>query len=186
MKVMLLKSDRYLGEVGDVVNVKDGYAWNYLIPNKVAVSYNSGERIQLESQIQKIAEKEAKETSALQASLKELTDQNIVFVRETHDDGKLYGNIQEADVISEIDLSGTDIKLSKSMIQMDTINRVGEYSVELKLSRNVFGDITIEVKSENQSDEDIAGNTVTAVEAIQGEAPQGEANSSEETDSEES
>lgn len=161
MKIMLLKNDKFLGQVGDVLVVKDGYAWNYLIPNGIAVSYNSPDRVRLESQIQKLAAKEAQETTYLEGILAKITQNPIIVVKETHDDGQLYGGINEADIIRHI--GDVEFTLSKSMIVLDPIHKVGQYTVEIHLSRNIQGTLALTVKSENQTDSQIAAASEEAI-----------------------
>ena len=93
MKIILLKSVRGLGNPGEIVNVKSGYARNYLIPNAMASYATAGNIAQTEYQIEKSKEIELKRISELEEVCKKLNKVTLKFELETSDEGKLFGSV---------------------------------------------------------------------------------------------
>ena len=115
MEVILLKSVKNLGNIGDKVEVASGYAWNYLIPSGKALQTIDPRANSLNKQLAAEREKEAEESAALQAILDQVIKDPITVEKKSHDSGALYGRLQAADLLDELN-SRADFKFQKSKI----------------------------------------------------------------------
>ncbi|MDD5453298.1 MAG: 50S ribosomal protein L9 [Candidatus Bipolaricaulis sp.] len=141
MKVLLTREVAGLGIPGDVVEVKDGYARNYLLPRKLGVVPTPHELArfgQLRSQYE--AELADRHTQA-QALAEKLAGVELLFTRRVHDADKLYASVRPQDVATEIaDRFG--VKIDPERIRMETVDTLGEHQAEIQL----YEDITATVK----------------------------------------
>ncbi|HPD06638.1 MAG TPA: 50S ribosomal protein L9 [Candidatus Bipolaricaulis sp.] len=141
MKVLLTREVAGLGIPGDVVEVKDGYARNYLLPRKLGVVPTPHELArfgQLRSQYE--AELADRHTQA-QALAEKLAGVELLFTRRVHDADKLYASVRPQDVAKEIaDRFG--VKIDPERIRMETVDTLGEHQAEIQL----YEDITATVK----------------------------------------
>jgi large subunit ribosomal protein L9 len=137
MKVILLQDIAQQGKQGDVINVTDGYARNYLFPRKLAVEAAGGalKNLQLKNaQEERRAEK--LRTEADRAAEK-LTDKTVTLSVKAGANDRLYGRITAADIAEAVEKS-LDVKLDKRKVGLlDPIKSVGEYEVPIKLHRDV-------------------------------------------------
>ena len=106
MKVILLKSQDNLGNVGDIINVKAGYARNYLIPNKIASSATKENITMLNSWVKQQEIKEAKNRENLTILEKALNKLTLKFSLQAGDDGKLFGSVTSQMISDEIESMG--------------------------------------------------------------------------------
>lgn len=141
MKVLLTREVAGLGIPGDVVEVKDGYARNYLLPRKLGVVPTPHELArfgQLRSQYE--AELAGRHTQA-HALAEKLAGVELLFTRRVHDADKLYASVRPQDVATEIaDRFG--VKIDPERIRMETVDTLGEHQAEIQL----YEDITATVK----------------------------------------
>lgn len=154
MKVILLEKFRKLGQVGDVVEVKNGYARNFLIPNQKAIQANKEsirsfeeKRGDLLAQSQK-NEKEANELS------EKIKNKIIVIIKQSADDGRLYGAVTTSEISEGLNkLAETNID-KKQVVVTTAIKSIGFYQVELDLGEGVFAPIYLNVaRSEGEAQE---------------------------------
>ena len=146
MKVVLLKDIKGKGKKGDIINISDGYALNYLIPQglaKAGTSSNLNEANQA---------KEAKayhdEQNRLQAiELKKIIEETSLQLKvKCGAAGKVFGSVTSKEVSDA--LAKKNINVDKKKIEMDTIKNVGNYDVKLKLYPSVTAKLKIEVTAE--------------------------------------
>jgi large subunit ribosomal protein L9 len=144
MEVILRDHVENLGRRGDVVKVADGYARNYLLPRKLALPATPGNMKVVERQ-RKIADaREAAEKSGAEAIAARLTQAECVMPRRVGEHDTLYGSVTSADIADELAAKGFDI--DKRKIQLDEpIKRVGEFSVPIKLHRDVVAHVQVKV-----------------------------------------
>ncbi len=150
MKIILNQDVPNLGEEGDVVVVKDGYARNYLLPHNYAVVYNKSNVAIFASRadaIEKRKEEKRKESATLGERLKDVV---ITIVMSAGDTGKLFGSVTNT-MISE-ELSKMDIYIDRKKIEVasHTIKMTGTYSVRIHLYENNYAIVKLVVKSEAQ------------------------------------
>ncbi|WBF65210.1 MAG: 50S ribosomal protein L9 [Candidatus Kinetoplastibacterium crithidii] len=149
MEIILLEKVSSLGNLGDVVRVKDGYARNYLIPKKIArratknaIKEFEDKRIELEQiQLDKF-------NNAMDISNKLSGFQLIIYQRSSVD-GRLFGSVTNFDIAENLKKSGFNINKSQITLSVQHIKTIGEFSAKIKLHPDVVAEITILVSKEN-------------------------------------
>ena len=146
MQVILKKDVQNIGEVGDLVNVKDGYARNYLIPNSLAEIATAGALAQRERNIARIkakAEKLHQEALAAKEEIEKIG--NISLSAKAGESGKLFGTITTKKLSEEL-LAKCGIEVDKKSIILDNpINHIGNFVMTIKLSSKVKAQLNVEV-----------------------------------------
>ncbi len=148
-RVLLTTTIEPLGHVGEVVEVADGYARNYLFPKRLAAAptpHNIAHYAKAK------AEQEAKLEARREKALRlrdALADKTFVFVRKAHDDDRLYGSVRTEDIVSKIkEELGEEIEASR--VQLDRpIERVGAHSVTINLYKDIAVEARIRVDKES-------------------------------------
>ena len=149
MKIILLKSQDTLGNVGDIVNVKDGYARNYLIPNKIA-SYATKENIKtLNTWIEQQAIKEAKNRENLELLTKSLDKLTLKFSLQAGDDGKLFGSVTSQMISNEIENLGYSID-KKEIILEEPLKQTGNHFVYIDLGNDLKPKVKVKISTEKK------------------------------------
>ncbi len=153
MKVILTKYYEKLGDVGDIVEVKSGYANNYLIPSNVALPATRGNINQMElvkKAAIKVEARNIKEAEELAAKLGEL---EVTFIVKTGEEGKLYGSITNKDIAEKI-FEDRKIEIDRKKVDMqEHIKELGEYDIELKLYKEVKSYVKVKVEPDEESKE---------------------------------
>ena len=153
MKVILTKYHEKLGDIGDEIEVKAGYANNYLIPNDLAVPATPGKRNQMKLVKQAAIKVEAKNIKEAEALAKEFDGFQVTFVVKTGEEGKLYGSITNKDIAEKIfEEKKTEIDRKKIDLE-EHIKELGEYDIELKLYKEVKASIKVKVEPDEESRE---------------------------------
>lgn len=147
MKLILLENVKSLGKKGDVVDVAEGYARNFLLPRKLATEADRAALAQRGSQ-QKAQEKR---DAAMLAEARELAERlestHVKVKAKAGDTGKLFGAVTNADVASAI-RAALDVAIDKHKIELrNQIKNLGTYEVEIRLHRNVVAKTTVDVVS---------------------------------------
>ncbi len=146
MKIILKKEVIGLGEAGDIVNVKTGYALNYLVPQGFATVGTPSAIKQHEETLRQRAHKEAKLVADAQALAAKAAAVEIKIAAKVGDNGKLYGGITTAQVADILSKAGVEVE--KRNITLPEIKAVGEYEATVKIYKGVTADLKIEVVSE--------------------------------------
>ena len=148
MKIILNNDVVHLGEEGDVVTVKDGYARNYLIPTGAAVIYNKANAAMFKQRAEQIAKRKA-EKRAASASLKERLDNvTISLVVTAGESGKLFGSVTSQMVQEALLKEGFEIEKKKLDVPTHAIKMTGTYHIVAHLYENDKANITLNVLSE--------------------------------------
>lgn len=153
MKVILTKDVDFLGEEGDIVTVKNGYARNYLLPKSYAVIATpsnlkiwENEKVARDRKIAKNTEKATEQAKVISANVYE------VFAK-VGDEGKLYGSVTTQDISNAIEAI-TKIAIDRRKIHLEEqIKAVGEYHAVVKIYKDVKAEVKVVVKSENDKTE---------------------------------
>ena len=144
MELILKKTVDTLGEEGDIVKVKPGYARNYLIPKEIAVIANKSNRAILEQEkavIEKRREKQRQESEALS---KKIAGTTITVEHRVGDEEKLFGSVTAADIAEK--LTEMDIQVDKKNIQLsEPIKTLGEFVVPVKVGYQKTTEIKVTV-----------------------------------------
>ena len=148
MKIILNNDVVHLGEEGDVVTVKDGYARNYLLPTGAAVIYNKENAAMFKQRAEQIAKRKA-EKRAASASLKERPDNvSISLVVTAGESGKLFGSVTSQMVQEALLKEGFEIEKKKLDVPTHAIKMTGTYHIVAHLYENDKANITLNVLSE--------------------------------------
>ena len=162
MKIILNQDVVHLGEEGDVVEVKDGYARNYLLPTKTAVIYNKANAALFKSRAAAIEKRKA-EKRAASASLKERLDGvSLTITVPAGESGKLFGSVTSAMVQAELQKLGFEIEKKKIEVATHAIKMTGTYSITVHLYENDLSHIKLVVMSEAEK---IAAEKIAAEKA---------------------
>jgi large subunit ribosomal protein L9 len=139
MKVLLIQDVAGIGKKGDVKSVADGYAQNFLIPNKFALVYDDATKFLIEKN-EKIQHKVEKQTSALSEKISSLV---LEFPVQSHDDGVLYGSIKSQDIVKKI-MAEHRIVLHPGQICLEKpLKKVGSYLLQVKLSNKLHAKLKL-------------------------------------------
>ncbi len=144
MDVILLERVEKLGAIGDVVKVKDGYARNFLLPNKKALRSNEANRKVFESNRAKIESDNASRRSDAEAEAKTFNDATVTLIRQASNTGQLYGSVAVRDLVDALVADGH--KVGKSAIVLDKpIKAIGVYTVKVALHPEVSVSVKVNV-----------------------------------------
>ena len=144
MEIILLERVEKLGHIGDVVTVKDGYARNYLLPNKKALRANEANRKVFEANRAKIEADNANRRSDAEKHATNVEGKQIVLIRAASNTGQLYGSVSVKDIVDG--LNAQDAKVSKSMIVLERpIKTLGVFDVKVVLHPEVSVNVTVNV-----------------------------------------
>lgn len=147
MKVILKDDVKNVGKMGQVVNVADGYARNYLVPRGLAVEANIKNIRSLEHEKRIIQEKAKKIKISAQDLVHKISTMSFVIKAKAGEEGKLFGSVTTMD-IAEL-LKNEGIEIDKKKISLDEpIKRLGSYSVNIKLHPEISTQINIQVVEE--------------------------------------
>ncbi len=152
MEVILLESFNKLGDIGDTVTVKDGFARNFLIPQKKALRANN-ENKEYFSKIKKdLIEKNNKFIQEAKLLIKKITDKEIVFIRNASDNGQLYGSVSPKDISNYFESQKISIKPSNINLHF-AIKKIGIYDINIKLHPEVGCNLKINVATSEENAE---------------------------------
>lgn len=145
MKLVLLQDVKALGKRGEVVDVADGYARNFLLPRKLAGEADKGALAQLEAQHRAQERRDAQELEEVRTLAARLESAKLVVRAKAGENGKLFGAVTNADVAAAI-AAAVSVAIDKHKIELTgAIKAIGSYPVEIKLHRNVVAKAAVEV-----------------------------------------
>ena len=162
MEVILLERVEKLGQIGDVVTVKNGFARNFLLPNKKALRANESNRKLFESNRSKIEADNASRRTDAEASAKGVEGKTVQLIRQASNTGQLYGSVSARDIVEALDADGA--KVTKSQVVLDRpIKAIGMHDVRIVLHPEVTANITVNVaRSPEEADLQAQGIDVMA------------------------
>lgn len=147
MKIILRQNFNKLGNIGDIVDVKDGYARNYLIPRNIGYAATAGNLRALEEEKKQHLTREKKEHHQAEKMATELEKISITLKVKVGEDEKLFGSVT-AQMIAEA-LKEKGITLDKRVIELEEpIKALGIYTVNVKLYQNIAGKVKVWVVQE--------------------------------------
>ena len=137
MEIILLERIEKLGAIGDVVSVKDGYARNYLLPNKKALRANEGNRKLFEANRAKIEADNANRRGDAEVQAKDVAGAKIILIRQASNAGHLYGSVSVRDIVEALHENGHTV-VSKAMVVLERpIKTLGLFDVRVNLHPEV-------------------------------------------------
>jgi large subunit ribosomal protein L9 len=147
MEVILREHVDNLGRRGDIVKVAEGYARNYLLPRKLALAVNEGNKRQIERE-KKLAEaRETEERSQAEALAQRMAQAPIEIARRVGENDTMYGSVTTADIAHALAAKGFDVEKRKIHLA-DPIKALGETKVPVKIHRDVTAEVTVKVVAE--------------------------------------
>lgn len=148
MQVILLKKVQNLGELGDTVKVRPGYARNFLIPGGKAVAATRSNLEAFETRRAELERQQAQAIAAARTRADKLQGLRVVITRKAGDEGKLFGSVGPGDVAEAVTTAGVELERSEVRMHGDAIRQVGEYEVEVQFHADVMGALTVSVEAE--------------------------------------
>lgn len=145
--VLLREDVDNLGGRGEIVKVKAGYARNYLIPRKIATIATKGNVKQVENERAALLKKEAAEKTTAEMQAEQIKSIALSFERKSGEHGILYGSVTTIDIAEALQAKGYKID-RKRLTLNETIKELGDYSVKVRLHREVTVELPIEVLGE--------------------------------------
>ena len=148
MKVILKEDVQNLGQQGDVVEVKPGYARNYLMPQKLAILFTKQQKKSIEEA--QIVEKRKleREKDQLESVLKQVKDLNLSLKMQSEEDNKLFGSVTKLDIVKLLEENG--ITIDKKYIDLSSpIKTLGEHKVNIVFTKDMSGSFTLAVEKED-------------------------------------
>ena len=150
MEVILLESFNKLGKIGDVVNVKDGFARNFLIPQKKALRANKENKDYFTKIKSELIEKNNKVIYNAKSDLKKISNDEIIFIRNASYNGQLYGSVSPKDISNYFNEKKISIKPSSINLH-SAIKKVGIYHINIKLHAEVSCELEINVATSSEN-----------------------------------
>ena len=148
MEVILLEKTVNLGNLGDIVRVKDGYARNFLLPRKVARRATAAAIKEFEARRAELEKIAAEKLSASQAAGEKLSALEVKLSQKAGVDGRLFGSVTNADVAAELKKHGIAVEKQQVRLPDGPLKLIGEHAVQVLLHSDVVVDITVIVIGE--------------------------------------
>ncbi len=149
MQIILLEKVVNLGNLGDVVNVKDGYARNFLIPSGRAKRANANNLAEFEARRAELERLAAEKLAAAQGDAAKLDGLTVQLVRKAGVDGRLFGSVTNADIADALVAQGHKVEKAGVRLPNGPIKAVGDNQIEVALHTDVVVSITVSVLGEN-------------------------------------
>jgi len=148
MKVILIADVEKLGDKGEVLEVKNGYGRNFLIPNSLAVMATQGNLKTWENEKRAREKRAIREFETAKEMAAAIAAKTITIKAKAGEEGKLYGSVTSQDIQTAVE-EQAKIQVDKRKIELaEPIKSTGTYTVKVKLSKGVIGDINVEVVPE--------------------------------------
>jgi large subunit ribosomal protein L9 len=178
MQVILLERVENLGGIGDEVKVRDGYARNFLLPNKKALRANEANRKVFEARRAELEAKNAEAKSAAEKASGKIDGQSYVLIRQAGEAGQLYGSVSSRDIAEQIAKGGA--KIDRGSVVLDKpIKTIGLYDVRVRLHADVSATVKVNVaRSADEAERQARGENVIA-SAVEAERADAEAQAKE-------
>ncbi|MES2625278.1 MAG: 50S ribosomal protein L9 [Pseudomonadota bacterium] len=145
MEVILLEKVGRMGNVGDKVNVKSGYARNFLFPFTKAIPATKDNLANFEARKAELLKIAEGKLAAAQARAAKLNGLNITIAANAGDEGKLFGSIGTRDIAEAITLAGQPVEKSEVLLPAGALREIGEFNVTLSLGSEVTTEIKLQI-----------------------------------------
>ena len=169
MEVILLERIERLGQMGEVVNVKDGFARNFLLPQNKALRANKLNREYFEKEKVNLEAKNLKQKSEAASVSDKIIKNNYIIIRQASDTGQLYGSVNSGDIKERLQEDG--FSLEKSQIVLDKpIKEIGHHEIRIKLHPEVTSKINLYIsRSIDEAEALISGKNIKPIETSEDE-----------------
>ena len=173
MQIILLERIESLGTIGDVVSVKDGYARNYLLPQKKALRANDANRAVFEANRERLEKENAEKRSEAEKAGAKVDGTELVLIRASSNSGQLYGSVSVRDIVAALEEKGHHIAKSQVILE-HPIKTIGMFNVRVALHPEVHVTVKANVaRSDDEAELQSQGVDVMA-QAFEEERAEGE------------
>lgn len=148
MQILLLEKIHNLGNLGDEVKVKPGYARNFLIPQGKALPATSEHREEFESRRAELEKQQADVLAIAQRRASELDGLEVTLTRKAGDEGKLFGSVGAIDIADAVSAMGVDAQRTEVRMVEANLRQTGEYEVGVQVHPDVTAKITLKIEAE--------------------------------------
>ena len=149
MKVILRGDMSNLGAAGDVVDVKPGYARNYLIPQGLAYLASPANVRRLEEERRRVEERARRDYLEASRRASQLEGKSLLFRARAGEEGKLFGSVTNADVADRLNELGLDFEVDRRSVHLEEpLKKLGEFTVALRLHADVAVNIEVRIEPE--------------------------------------
>jgi large subunit ribosomal protein L9 len=168
MQVILLERVNKLGQMGETVKVRDGYARNFLLPLGKALRANAGNKARFESERATLEARNLERRSEAQKIADQIEGKSFVVVRSAGETGQLYGSVAARDIVDV--LAGEGFNIGRNQVDLNTpIKNIGLHKVVLHLHAEVTLEIELNVaRSADEAARQSKGESLTSADAIYG------------------
>ena len=148
MKVILKEDVQNLGQQGDVVEVKSGYARNYLMPQKLAILFTKQQKKSIE-EAQRVEERKLeREKDQLESVLKQVEELSLSLKMQSEEDSKLFGSVTKLDIVKLLEENG--VTIDKKYVDLSSpIKTLGEHKVNIMFTKEMSASFTLTVEKED-------------------------------------
>jgi large subunit ribosomal protein L9 len=169
MQVILLERISRLGQMGDTVNVKDGYARNFLLPKGKALRSNEANKKKFEGQRAQLEARNLERKSEATAVAETLDGKSFIVVRSAGETGQLYGSVSTRDIADLLTAEGFSV--SRNQIELNQpIKTIGVSNIAIALHPEVEVTVSLNIaRSPEEAERQAQGETLTTAEAIYGD-----------------
>ena len=148
MKVILKEDVQNLGQQGDVVEVKSGYARNYLMPQKLAILFTEQQKKSIDEAHRVEERKLEREKDQLESVLKQVEDLSLSLKMQSEEDSKLFGSVTKLDIVKLLEENG--VTIDKKYVDLSSpIKTLGEHKVNIMFTKEMSASFTLTVEKED-------------------------------------
>ena len=148
MQIILLEKVVKLGNVGEVVKVKDGYARNFLIPKRMAKRATPAAMAEFEARRAELEKIAAEKLAAAQGVADKMAGLSVTVTRKAGMDGRLFGSVGNADVAEALKAAGFDVDKAAIRMPDGPLKAIGEFPLDIALHTDVLASINVVVAAE--------------------------------------
>src|SRR5665213_1540 len=161
MEVILLERVARLGQMGDVVRVKDGYARNYLLPQGKALRANEGNKKRFDSERVHLEARNLERRQEAEAASGKVAGQTFVIIRQAGETGQLYGSVSARDIVEAMEAAGTSVGRNQVALNQP-IKSIGLHDVRIALHPEVEATVKVNVaRSDDEAERQARGEDLT-------------------------
>lgn len=146
MKIILTEDVKKIGKKGEVVNVKQGYFRNYILPNNLGVEANKENLAKLDEHLKQLKKEENENTKVAMENKEKIEKTEVIIKVKAGENGKLFGSITNMDIKKALDEK--NIEVDKKKIDKADIDSLGDYEVTIKLYQQVSAKLKVKVEAE--------------------------------------
>lgn len=170
MEVILFETVEKLGMQGEVVNVASGYFRNYLGPHNIAVEATPGNLKRLEIKRRRLQEEAEKQVGEAEKLAERLAEQDLTFVMKATEKDKLFGSVHDHEIAERLRELGFSVE-RRQVLLPDPIKTVGDHKVQVQLVGTVAAQVTVQVKSEKETEQKTGTASPAAPEPTEATIP---------------